>query len=314
MINLQEAFSKLNMMESSQFELLDDSEKDAMKNFLEDDELEAEPMEIIDPQAEEESELEDSYVGKIIVQCPVCKSLLYKSEDEIAAEGDEEQQCPYCFSIEKFDLIGKVVPMEDETAPEEVPAEDPEAMPMEEGKDCCPECGKNPCECEKKIEECDDGQLKEDLESVSIETEDQVITVNAEDKAADAEPAIEAEPEQEEVVDAEPEESHEDAEIIAPLDDEEGMDIDEIDEDSFDEFAESFLRENYKNIKSYKTSSVKDCGKYALAEGIVTLANGDARKTQFKIRPAHFNKEGNGSCLVENLQLKKRAVVRSSVK
>ena len=94
MVNLQEAFSKLKMMESSDFELLNQEEKDAMKNFLDDDTVEAEEVDIIDPQAENEFDLQDSYVGKIVVQCPVCRSLLYKTQEELDEEGDETQTCP----------------------------------------------------------------------------------------------------------------------------------------------------------------------------------------------------------------------------
>ena len=317
MVNLQEAFSKLNMMESGDFKLLDKDEKDAMKSFLEDDdEFEAEEVDIIDPQADDDIDLQDSYVGKIIVQCPVCKSLIYKTQEEIDEMGDEEQSCPYCFSVEKFDLIGKVVPIEDETAPE-IPAEEenvaePEVT-VESKEECCPDCGKpmNECDCGKE-------DLHEDLENVTIETEDEVINVSATPKDEPVEDIMEEPTEATEDV---PEE-HEDAEVIAPLDDELGNDlgdndsdeIEEIDEESFDRFAESFLKENYSNIVSYKTNKVKDCGKYMIAEGVVTLKNNDKKLTEFKIRPSVFSKDGKGSCLVENLQLKKRTIINSVVK
>ena len=314
MVNLQEAFSKLNMMESGDFELLKEDEKDAMKSFLDEEPVEAEEVEIIDPQATDETELEDSYVGKIIVQCPVCKSLIYKTQEEISEEGSEPQTCPYCFSVETFDLIGKIVPLEDETAPEvveEEPAAE-EAPAMEEACDKCPECGQSPCVCEDKCEECGDAPLKEDLENVTIETEDEVITVSAEEKPECPECEAAAEMTEEPAA----EEEHEEAEVIAPLDDaeEDSFDIDEIDEDSFDEFAESLLMDKYSNITGYKTSKIKDCGTYALAEGVVTLKNGDKKLTEFKIRPSKLNRNKAGSCLVENVQLKARKIAKISVR
>lgn len=298
MVNLQEAFSKLNMIESSEFDLLDPEEKDAMKNFLDDDVVEAEDVDIIDPQAEDESELEDSYIGKIIVQCPVCRSLIYKTQEELNEMGDEPQTCPYCFSVENFDIIGKIAPIEDEMAPEaveEAPEADeaPAAEPVVEVED-------------KPLEECGDAPLQEDLENVTIETEDQVINVSAEDKV---EECPECEPAAEE---------HEDAEVIAPLEDDipdEPMEdeVDEIDEESFDEFAESLLKDKYSNIVSYKTSKMKDCGNNVIAEGVVTLKNGSKKLTEFRIRPSRFSKDGKGTCLVENLQLNAKKIARAFV-
>lgn len=307
MVNLQEAFSKLNMIESSEFDLLDPEEKDAMKNFLDDDAVEAEDVDIIDPQAEDESELEDSYIGKIIVQCPVCRSLIYKTQEELNEMGDEPQTCPYCFSVENFDIIGKIAPIEDEMAPEaveEAPEADeaPAAEPVVEVED-------------KPLEECGDAPLQEDLENVTIETEDQVINVSAEDKV---EECPECEAAAEIPVEEPAAEEHEDAEVIAPLEDDipdEPMEdeVDEIDEESFDEFAESLLKDKYSNIVSYKTSKMKDCGNHVIAEGVVTLKNGDKKLTEFRIRPSRFSKEGKGTCLVENLQLNAKKIARTYV-
>lgn len=314
MVNLQEAFSKLNIMESSDFELLDKDEKDAMKNFLEDDEIEAQDVEIIDPQADDEMDLQDSYVGKIIVQCPVCKSLIYKTQDEINEEGDEPQNCPYCFSVEKFDLIGKVVPIEDEMAPEAVEEEPaaPEAAeePVMEGKkDVCPKCGQNPCVCEDKCNECGDQDLKEDLENITIETEDEVINISAEEKAEECPECAESEEMAEEPA---PEaDEHEEAEVIAPLDDDEedSMEFDEVDEKSFDDFAESLLQSRYSNIVSYKTNKMTESKNSIIAEGYVQLKDGSQRLTEFKIVPKR-----KGSCLVENLQLGTKGMVKVFVK
>lgn len=310
MVNLQEAFSKLNMMESGDFELLDQEEKDAMKDFLADDTAEAEDVDIIDPQAEDEEELEDSYVGKIIVQCPVCKSLIYKSEEELAENGDEAQQCPYCFSVEVFDKIGKIVPIEDEVAPEVVPEENPEEATAATSAEV--EAEPVMQESLKRRNIKNKKRLKEDLENVTIETEDEIINISAEEKCEGCDEAEAPAG----FIDEPVEEEHEEAEVIAPLDDElpeeetpEEGEVDEVDEDSFDEFAESFLRENYSNIKCYKTLKMKDCGNHIIAEGCVTLNNGKKKLTEFRIRPSKFNKNGKGTCLVENLQLSKRTMV-----
>ena len=329
MVNLQEAFKKLNMMESSDFELLNQDEKEDMANFLDQDESEAEDVEIIDPQAEDESELEDSYVGKIIVQCPVCKSLIYKTQEELDEEGDEEQTCPYCFSVEKFDLIGKVVPIEDEEAPiEDVEVDDEDAEDAE-GEEPLEECGDNVLisrrdklgEKLRRNRSRRNRKLNEDLENVTLETENEIINISTEDKednfggdeedmGFDTDDSFGEEPE-------EGEEEHSESEVIAPLDDEiedsSDGEVDEVDEESFDEMAESMLRENYSNIVSYRTRKMKDRGNYIVTEGIVTLKNGDKRLTEFRIRPSRFSRDGKGACLVENLQLGKKKVVAARV-
>lgn len=316
MVNLQEAFSKLNMMESSDYELLKEDEKDAMKDFLDDDEVEAEDVDIIDPQAEDEADLEDTYVGKIIVQCPVCKSLIYKTQEELDEMGDDPQNCPYCFSVENFDLIGKIVPIEDETAPEVIPEEAPEEEPVEEApvEECVRpkfESVKRNLRSRRALKEAANRKMKEDLENVTIETENEIINVSSEEKA----PAIEELPVDHVINDEPAEEEHETAEVIAPLDDEEdSIDIDEIDEESFDEFAESLLKEKYSNIINYRTNRIKDCGSYALAEGVVRLKNGQKKLTEFKIRPSKLSRNKTGACLVENVQLKTRKITRVSVK
>lgn len=317
MVNLQEAFSKLNMMESNEYELLDQEEKDAMKDFLNDDELEAEDVEVIDPQADDESELEDSYIGKIIVQCPVCKSLIFKTREELDEAGDEPQTCPYCFSVENFDLIGKIVPIEDEEAPE-APVE------MEDEEDSGVQVSVEPKDLQERFNRRHGTsrrrRLREDLENVQIETENEIINVSSEPKDNDMEDTsyndfsfddMEEEPEEVE---------HEESEVIAPLEGAEGEEessnedeIDEVDEESFDEMAESLLRENYNNITSYKTKRMIDRGTHIVAEGIVTLKGGKKRLTEFRIRPSKFSRNGKGACLVENLQLGKKKVVPARV-
>ena len=285
MISLQEAFTKLNMLEANNFNLLDEAEKDAMKKFLEDDEEaeEVEEIDVIDPEAADEFELEDSYVGKALVECPVCKSPIFRTFEEMEANKGQEETCPYCQSVVTMDIIGKIVAMDEEPAAEEPAAEEPAAEADE-----------------APIEECKD--LHEDLENVTIETEDEVINVSAEQKD-----------ECPECDDAEK------AEVIAPLDGDQFVEdepeadddeIDEFDEESFDRVAESFFRENYNNVKGFKTKKAYDKGNHIVVEGIVTLKDGSRKLTEFRVRPGKFDKKTNrAACLIENLQLNKKKVV-----
>lgn len=75
---------------------------------------------VVDVEAGTVEDLKDSYVGSFILQCPVCKTLVYKDEHEVVhSEEDEdivnvEESCPHCKSEEGFVIVGKVAPIEDE--------------------------------------------------------------------------------------------------------------------------------------------------------------------------------------------------------
>lgn len=97
---------------------------------------------VVDVEAEGVEELKDSYVGNLIIQCPVCKTLVYKTEEEIIhSEEDEElvnveEECPHCKSTDGFAIIGKVAPIEDaEKEPIEEPKEESEEDSEEESKE-----------------------------------------------------------------------------------------------------------------------------------------------------------------------------------
>jgi len=290
MINLQEAFTKLNMFESEEFDIQDEKSREAMEDFLSDDEsVEANDVDIIDPQAENEFDLEDSYVGKIVVQCPVCKSLLFRLPEEMEEKKDEEETCPYCYSVEVMEPIGKIVGLDEEE-------------PIENGEEPIEKATTDDVE---PVEEC---ALHEDLENVTIETENEVINVSAEDKnecpeCDDAEQAEVIAP----LNDVESEEEEEEGEEDNEEENED--EITDFDEESFDDMAESFFRENYKNVKSFRATKGYDKGNHMVIEGILTLTNGKKKLTEFRVRPGKFRANGTATCLIENLQLNKKKIV-----
>ena len=112
---LQAAFKQLQGLEALTEDDInisnpDDELDDFLKSYeVEPDEEEAET--IIDPEAETEDELEGSYAGKVILDCCVCHSKIYKdpSEVEVDEEGNVvnlEEECPYCYSTDGFKVIG----------------------------------------------------------------------------------------------------------------------------------------------------------------------------------------------------------------
>ena len=126
---LQEAFKKFDLLEEEDFNL-DASGIEDLESALDDNEK-IDFEDIIDPEAETEDELEDSYIGKIILDCKVCHTKLYKNaeevnfdeETEIANEGDE---CPFCYSTDGYEIVGQVAPFTDKEYTFEVEPKDDE--------------------------------------------------------------------------------------------------------------------------------------------------------------------------------------------
>ena len=109
---LSEAFKKLDILDEDVFEL-DKDGLTALKDFEDSDEDDM--ITVVDPDAESEEDLEDSYIGKVILDCSVCHTDIYKDKEDITI--DEEsglanigEECPYCYSSDGFKVIGEVKP------------------------------------------------------------------------------------------------------------------------------------------------------------------------------------------------------------
>ena len=136
---LIEAFKALNALDEDVFSVSDDGIEKL--SAFEDDDTVSDDITIYDVDAEDESELEDSYIGKIILDCNVCHSKLYKDKadvviDEESNDANIDMECPYCYSVDGFKVIGEVAPMSTETeekvSSEDDDVEDSETPEMEE--------------------------------------------------------------------------------------------------------------------------------------------------------------------------------------
>ena len=136
--NITEAFKALDEVaeielqdlepKKSIFSLNDEEDVEELKSLMDIDEVEEEdPIEmIIDIDAEDEEELKDTYVGDVILQCNVCKSLIYKPEDQLVKDETVEdkdvfnvdEECPHCHKLLGYTLIGKVAPYDKEESKE----------------------------------------------------------------------------------------------------------------------------------------------------------------------------------------------------
>lgn len=109
-----EAFKELDALNEDVFEINDTDGVDRLKAFMDGDAAD-DTIDIIDPDAETEEELKDDYVGKVILDCVVCHSKIYKDKEDITIEEDsdvvnEGEECPYCYSLDGFKVVGVVAP------------------------------------------------------------------------------------------------------------------------------------------------------------------------------------------------------------
>lgn len=260
---LSEAFKKLDFLTEEDFSLYNTDSIDDMGQLLADPGTPA--QDVIDPEAETEDELQDTYIGKVILHCPVCNSMVYKKLEDIVKDDVEElvnvgEECPYCYTSEGFKVIGIV-------------------SPFEEGKD---EEDNSETTEETEVEK----SVNEEFEKVEVATEDQKVTLDADD---DGKLTIEAEP----VKDTE-----EEAEVLAPVptevadtieeteespwpEDEVDYDVEDFDSDSFDELGEAYLKAVYENVSSYKTTDVSSQGNTLVVEGLIKFNSGKMKPTKF---------------------------------
>lgn len=131
---LTEAFSKLDILNEDTFDVSADGIAE-LKEF-EDSDDEQDFIDIIDLDAETEEDLKDSYIGKVILDCNICHSKLYKDPAEITISDDGEEvnvdeTCPYCQSTDGFKIDGQI----QEYIPTEVTVDVEEKTPDSEDID-----------------------------------------------------------------------------------------------------------------------------------------------------------------------------------
>lgn len=74
---------------------------------------------IVDVDAETINELKDSYVGNVILRCPVCRTLIYKKPEALLKDESQtvdiynvDEECPHCHAQDGFELVGQVSAIE----------------------------------------------------------------------------------------------------------------------------------------------------------------------------------------------------------
>lgn len=183
----------------------------------------------------------------------------------------------------------------------------------------------------KKVNE----SLKESFEKATIETADSKLSMESDDTgkvtvvsepkkvdedtydgpetiapvAEETTATIEANTEESKSEEApeEEEESMEEVETEKDMpEDSEDIDIDEFDENEFNSLGESYLKEVYNNVDSFKTVRGYINGDSLKLEGVITFKSGKKLNTSFLFESNLITKTGKVKLLGENLQFAQR--------
>lgn len=309
-----------------------------LKSFLDTDEVDDSEL-IIDLEADTEEELKDSYIGDVILSCPVCTSKIYKSVEDVKLNPEAEDElanvgeaCPYCQSEDGFMIIGQVAPFEEhpEEPSEETDDSDDTDQPEDETNDETKELDEA-MKLSDRIKARRKKAMTEDFKNVSIETDDTKMEMTSDDNGkvtVTTEPITnnsdgemiapvsdETVTEIEQANTEEPATETEQTDIeepatsetsdIAPEGEEVDVEIDELDENEFDELGESYLKKVYENIEAYKTTSGKIKGDKLILEGMIIFKSGKKAKTNFMFEAKEMTKSGKVKFIGENMQISK---------
>ena len=128
---LTEAFQKLSLLEDD-FNFTQNPDEDALRKFVDDDVEEVPEEDIIDVDAKTEEDLEDTYDGKVILECECCHSRIYKDIKDVIIDKETElanieEECPVCNCTLGWTVIGKIEKFNPDDIPEETEEDEEES-------------------------------------------------------------------------------------------------------------------------------------------------------------------------------------------
>lgn len=348
---INEAFRSLDLLTEDVFRA--DSEgitelSDFMSSDVDDTE---DTVSIIDMDAETEDDLQDSYVGKVIIDCNICHSHIFKNKEDIILdiEGnlDIDEDCPYCGENNDFVIVGEIrefTPATEEPVSETEP-ETVETEPTEDSVEDVEVIEESLAEAAPRkykpstirllkmigspLADGMEESLEESFKNVSLETEDQIMTMTSDDngKVTVTTEPVETEANEGEVIAPVSDETEADiinanAEVIDDTteetteteiveeepavensEDEIDFDFDEVDEDSMNEIGESYLKRVYENVDSFKLSSCSTTPNQLIIEGLITFKSGAQKNTGFIFEAKDATKDGKLRFIGENAHL-----------
>ena len=168
--------------------------------------------------------------------------------------------------------------------------------------------------------------ITESIENISVETdsdtinvkpsEDGKVTVEAQPKEVEADALGPVSPETQAEIESGEEEPEKAAEEVveetveepeASVEEDEGeIEVTDFDEDQFNELGESYLKEVYGNINSFKTTKGYIDGDRIKLEGLINFNSGKQAKTSFIFESFNVSKRGKYKFIGENIQITNR--------
>lgn len=236
-------------------------------------------VDVIDPDTKKEKEMEQSYVGYIVLDCDVCHSKIYKKAEDVKIDGETgkvnvDEECPFCMADGGFTICGKIAP-------------------------------------------CTADDVKKEQEETSTHKEPDGDEVEPEDNkdAEDDKEHNHQEPDGDEV---EPKDNKDEKTYIASLSDEEkqqlangtyGQDVEvgvsDIDDDTFSNLGEKYLKSIYSNVDSYKLTEGAIKGDSLILDGKIKFKSGKEQNTQFIFESRTVTKTGKVKLIGRNESLAK---------
>ena len=334
---INEAFKKLEILDEDIFNTSYEGVKN-LSDFIDRDVSAEETVRIIDPEAESEEDIQDSYVGKVIVNCNVCHSHIFENKEEITIDDEgtvnADVQCPYCGENEGFIIVGEIAPYSDSKTDEVDTIEDNEESEIKDDmnesllgtalaagagaiagnaiSDALSEDTYNE-DSSSKMSRATRRSMQEDFKEVSITTEDQHMEMTSDENGkvtVTTEPVEQQPSTGETIVPVSDETTNDiiDNNVEEPAEqdsledtssaeqdsseEETTLDFDDVDEEGLNELGESFLRKVYKNVDSYKTTSVGANSHALVVEGLITFNSGVKKHTGFIFESRDINKRG----------------------
>lgn len=135
---LKEAFQSLKLLEDDFNLTADQGVIDELQSFVADDIEAPAEEEIIDVEADEVEDLQDNYIGKVILECDSCHTRIYKDIADVIIDEDSglanvEEECPVCSNAFGWNVIGRIEKFDADAFKEE--PKDEEEVEVEEEPD-----------------------------------------------------------------------------------------------------------------------------------------------------------------------------------
>lgn len=128
-----------NIIQEKVFSMSDKDSMEDAKEFIKKGNESSDVEIVVDVDAKNFKELKKSYVGDLILQCPVCQTMTYRVPEEVIKDETTDmynvgEACSVCNNMDGYDLVGKVSSLNDSESAEDVNKENDNNEKEEETK------------------------------------------------------------------------------------------------------------------------------------------------------------------------------------